>query len=101
MPWHPPPDRSCRRRQRAAPRKAPRRAPSRRTQRGSGYAASSSDLRSGGIACALVVGPADLQIVALLAALEGEFDIGVLGNAAAPVGQEHRLAVILERELLD
>src|SRR5206468_7612221 len=50
---------------------------------------------------ALVVGPADLQLVALLPALERELDVGVLGDAATPVGDEHRLAVIFEGQLLD
>src|SRR5690242_16450587 len=63
--------------------------------------AASLDLRRGGVGGALVVDPAYLQFVALLAALEGELDIGVLGNAAAPVGREHVLAVMFERELLD
>src|SRR5882672_8851863 len=63
--------------------------------------AASLKLRRGGVGRALVVDPADLQVIALLAALEGELDVRVLGNAAAPVGREHVLAVILEGELLD
>src|SRR3982074_3880614 len=59
------------------------------------------NLRRRRISCALIVDPADLEVVALLAALEGELDVGVLGDAAAPVGDEHRLAVILEGQLLD
>src|SRR3954453_2421205 len=59
------------------------------------------NLRRGRISCTLVVDPADLEIVALLAALEAELDIGVLGDAAAPVGDEHALAVIFEGQLLD
>src|SRR3954464_6588733 len=65
------------------------------------YAASSSDLRRGLVGAALVVGPAYFEVVTLLAALECEFDVGVLGDAAAPVGDEHRLAVIFKGKLLD
>src|SRR3954464_8592487 len=61
----------------------------------------SLNLRRGGVGRALVVDPADLQIVTLLAALEGELDVRVFRNAAAPVGGEHVLAVIFERQLLD
>src|SRR4051812_23038505 len=61
----------------------------------------SLNLRRGAVGGALVVDPAYLQVVVLLGALEGELDIGVLGNAAAPVGDEHTLAVMLEDELLD
>src|SRR5207248_11615301 len=63
--------------------------------------AASLDLRRGGVGRALVVDPADLQVIALLAALERELDVGVLGNAAAPVGREYVLAVMLEGKLLD
>src|SRR5258708_38010391 len=62
--------------------------------------ARSLNLRRGGVGRALVVDPAEFQVVALLAALEAELDIGVLGDAAAPVGDEHGLAVILEGQLL-
>src|SRR5882757_8191027 len=61
----------------------------------------SLNFRRGGVGRALVVDPADLQVIALLAALEGELDVRVLGNAAAPVGREHVLAAILEGQLLD
>src|ERR1700730_9096918 len=61
----------------------------------------SLNLRRGGVGRALVVDPADLQVVAFLAALERELDVRVLGNAAAPVGREDVLAVIFEGELLD
>src|ERR1700755_604433 len=59
------------------------------------------DFRGGGVGCALVVNPADLEIVTLVAALEAELDIRVLGHRGAPVGHEHRLAVALEGQLLD
>ncbi len=59
------------------------------------------NLRRGAVGRALVVDPADLQLAVLLAALEGELDIGVLGDAAAPVGDEHWLAVIFEGQHLD
>src|SRR3981189_3797277 len=59
------------------------------------------NLRCGRISCTLIVDPADLEVVALLAALEAELDVGVLGDAAAPVGDEHALAVIFEGQLLD
>src|SRR3954468_23133253 len=65
------------------------------------WTARSLNFRRGGIGRALVVDPADFEIVALLAALEGELDIGILGDAAAPVGDEHRLAVIFEGQFLD
>src|SRR3954462_11332772 len=74
--------------------------PARRKQAGSRTAVS-LNLRRGGIGRTLVVDPAHFQIVALLAALEGELDIGVLGDAAAPVGGEYLLAVIFEGQLLD
>src|ERR1043166_3668132 len=59
------------------------------------------DLRRGRIRGALVVDPADLQVVAFLAALEREFHVGVLGDPAAPVRGEYVLAVMFERKLLD
>src|SRR5260370_42365317 len=59
------------------------------------------NLRRGRIALALVVDPTDLQLVALPAALEAEFDIGVLGDRRAPVGDEHGLAVIFEGQFPD
>src|SRR5712671_659820 len=59
------------------------------------------NLRRGRISCTSIVDPADLEVVALLAALEAELDVGVLGDAAAPVGDEHALAVIFEGQLLD
>src|SRR6202158_5216525 len=59
------------------------------------------NLRRGRVALALVVDPADLQVVALLAALEAELDIGVLGDGRAPVGDEYAFAVIFKGQLLD
>src|SRR5580692_6151219 len=59
------------------------------------------NLRGGRIALALVVDPADLQVVALLAALEGELDIGVLGDRRSPIRCEYWLAIIFEGQLLD
>src|SRR5216684_4133944 len=46
------------------------------------------NLRRGGIGRALVVDPADFQIVALLAALEAELDVRILGDGRAPVRDE-------------
>src|ERR1700738_592662 len=51
------------------------------------------NLRRGGIARALVVDPADFQIVALLAALEAELDGGVLGDRSTPVRDEYVFGV--------
>src|SRR5258705_4280982 len=76
------------------------RAQARRTPHRSRIAAS-LDLRRGGVGRALVVDPAYLQVIALLAALEGELDVGVLRDATAPIGREHVLAVIFEGQLLD
>src|SRR5258706_14392311 len=59
------------------------------------------NLRRGGIGRAFIIDPADFQFVALLATLEAEFDVRVLGDAPAPVGDEHALAVIFEGQLLD
>src|ERR1700730_3588384 len=59
------------------------------------------NLRRGGIGRALVVDPADFQIVALLAALETELDVGVLRDRRTPVGNEYVLAVMFEGQLLD
>src|ERR1700731_1065429 len=63
--------------------------------------AGSLNLRRGGIGLALVVGPADFQIVALVAAPEAEFDIGILGDRSAPIRNEHVSAVIFEGQSLD
>src|ERR1700726_2597140 len=51
-------------------------------------------LRRGGIGRALVIDPADFQIVALLAALETELDVGVLRHRGTPVGNEYVFAVM-------
>src|SRR6185369_11973553 len=59
------------------------------------------DLYRGGIGLALVVDPANLQIIALAAALEAELDVGVLGDRRAPVGDEHRSPLMLEGQFLD
>src|SRR5258705_993861 len=59
------------------------------------------DLCRGGVGRAFIIDPTDLEVVAFLATLEGEFHIRVLGDAAAPVSDEHRLAVIFEGQLLD
>jgi hypothetical protein len=59
------------------------------------------NLRHDRIGRALVVDPADFQVVALIAALEAELDIGVLGDGRAPVRDEDVLAVMLEGQLLD
>src|ERR1700687_2047754 len=59
------------------------------------------NLRRGGIGRALVVDPADFQIVALLAALETELDVGVLRDRRTPVGNEYVFAVMFEGQLLD
>src|SRR3954453_15168127 len=53
------------------------------------------------IAGAFIIDPADFQIVTLLAALEAEFDVGVLGNGRPPVCDEFVLAVVFESQLLD
>src|SRR4051812_29274405 len=63
--------------------------------------ATSLDLRHDGVGGALVVEPADLQVVALLGPFEGEFHVRVLGYPTAPVGDEDGLAVMFERKLLD
>src|SRR5260221_2626434 len=62
--------------------------------------ARSLNFRRGCIGGALVVDPADFQVVAFLAALEAELDIGVLGNRRAPVGNEYIPAVIFEPDFL-
>src|SRR6266851_5026411 len=59
------------------------------------------NLRRGGIGRALVVDPADFQIVALLAAHETELDVGVLRDRRTPVGNEYVFAVMFEGQLLD
>src|SRR3984893_5753044 len=59
------------------------------------------DLRRGGIGRALVVDPADFQIVALLAALEAELDVRILGDGHAPVRDEDAFAVIFEGQFPD
>src|SRR5690242_9337154 len=61
----------------------------------------SLDLRGGVVGRALVVDPADSEIVALVRTLEAEFHIGVFGDCSAPIGEEYGLAVVLERKLLD
>src|ERR1700722_610521 len=76
-------------------------APERPTRNRSQSARSSCNFRRGRIGCALVVDPADFQIVALLAALEAELDIGILGDRSTPVGNEYALAVIFEGQFLD
>src|SRR4051794_36570122 len=98
MPSRRTPDQSCRRQRPTTRLTMPARAPAKQD----GWRiAVSLNLRRGGIGRALVVDPAHFQIIALLAALEGKLDIGVLGDAAAPVGHEYRLAVIFEGQLLD
>src|ERR1700681_664104 len=59
------------------------------------------NLRGGRIALALVVDPADFQLVALLAALEREFDVGVLGDGSTPIGDEYAFAVVFEGQFPD
>src|ERR1700722_5204895 len=59
------------------------------------------DLERGSVGLALVVDPAYLQIVALVGALECEFDVRVLGDSCPPIGNENRPAVMFEREFLD
>src|ERR1700761_7678467 len=61
----------------------------------------SADLCGGAIVRTLVVGPADLEVVALGAALEAELHIRIFRDRRAPIGEEHRLAVVLEGKLLD
>src|SRR6201987_5730225 len=58
-------------------------------------------LHRGGIALAFVVDPAHLQIIALVAALEAELDIGVLGDRCAPIGDKNFLAIMFEGQFLD
>src|ERR1700730_11707143 len=58
-------------------------------------------LRRGGIGRALVIDPADFQIVALLAALETALDVGLLRDRRTPVRNEYVLAVMFEGQLLD
>src|SRR6478672_11276612 len=101
MPWRRLPDRPCRWHEPARHLTMPAWPARARRKRDGLRIAVSLNLRRGGVGRALVVDPAYFQIVALLAALEGELDIGVLGDAAAPVGHEHRLAVIFEGQLLD
>src|ERR1700677_2690308 len=69
--------------------------------RGSRWAQLLLNLGRGGIARTLVVDPADFQIVALVAALEAELDIGILGDGRSPVRDEHVPAVMFEGDLLD
>src|SRR5437879_12558911 len=59
------------------------------------------NLRRGGIGRALVVDPADFQILALLAALKAELDVRILGDGCAPVRDEDAFAVIFEGQFLD
>src|SRR6202022_1371891 len=61
----------------------------------------SLNLRRRRVGCALVVDPADLEVVALLGALEAELDIGVLGDRRSPVGDKDVVAVMFEGQLLD
>src|SRR5436190_6271589 len=53
------------------------------------------------IAGAFVIDPTDFQIVTLLATLEAELHVGVLGNGRSPVRDEYVLAVVFESQLLD
>src|SRR5690348_6944583 len=103
MPWRPPPGRCCRQLSLPHLRASVRRALTLLKPVGSRYARydSSCNLRGQRIGLPLVVGPVDLEIVALVAALETEFDIRVLGHRRAPIRQEHGLAVAFERQLLD
>src|SRR6202041_3798751 len=59
------------------------------------------DLERGSVGLALVVDPAYLQIVALVGALECEFDVRVLGDSCPPICNENRPAVMFERQFLD
>src|ERR1700733_5166112 len=59
------------------------------------------NLRRGGIARALVVDPANFQVIALVGALEAELDIAILGDGRSPIRDEHVLAVMFESDLLD
>src|SRR5437762_13166860 len=59
------------------------------------------NLRRGRIGRTLVVDPADFQVIALLATLEAELDVGVLGDRRSPIRDEDALAVILEGQFLD
>src|SRR6516164_11421058 len=107
MPWRRRRGPACPPRARMARRAPEQRAPAQQKQDGSATAwtsslkSSSLNLCRGRVVRALVVDPADLDLVALVCALEGEFDIGVLGDGRAPIGEEHLLAVVLERQLLD
>src|SRR5450631_1165656 len=101
MPWRRLPGWACRRRSPRALRRTSAPPARTRPRQDLSRIAASLNLRRGGVGSAFVVNPADLQVVTLLAALEGKLDIGVLGNAAAPVGDECRLAVILKGQLLD
>src|ERR1700720_351722 len=59
------------------------------------------NLHRGGVGLALVVDPADFEIVTLVAALEAELDVGVLGDRRTPIGDENLSAVIFEGQFLD
>src|SRR5699024_7403386 len=65
------------------------------------HQARSHDLGGGFVAFALVVDPADSQLIAFLAAFEAKFQIRILGNGRPPIGDEHRLVAKLDRDRLD
>ena len=50
---------------------------------------------------ALVVDPADLDVVALVGAPEAELHIRILGDGRSPVGDENFPVAVLESQLLD
>src|SRR5512147_681293 len=54
-----------------------------------------------GAAVALVVLPADRDLVAGLGALDRELQERVLGHRRAPLGRHHRLAVVAGGDFLD
>src|SRR4051812_47852432 len=108
MPQHRPAGSACRRHALRLHLSAPRkqiRPRENRSQTACWFSArrdrSSLYLRRGGVGGALVVDPAYPEVVTLLAALEGEFYVRVLGDRATPVCHEYGFAVVFEGQLLD
>src|SRR5436309_847767 len=101
MPWHRRPGPGCLRR-RSTTRRWTSAPPARARPRPNGSRiAVSLNLRRCRIGRALVVDPADLDVVPLLAAFEAELDVGVLRYRRSPVGDEDVLAAVFESQLLD
>src|SRR3954466_5378523 len=64
-------------------------------------ASGSGDRRFVGALVAVIVGPADHDLVARLAAAEAEGEERVLRHRRSPLGREHRLAVAGGGDVLD